>query len=71
MASFAEKVTTFAPLTRQADSFSAHTYAKPDYRSGRLAVAEFRFPQTQKVGSFRVSYSGGGKQTQQSPEEES
>lgn len=59
--SFAKKVTTFAPLTREADSFSAHTYAKPDFRLGRLAVADFQFPTSQRLEGFQPSYSSSVK----------
>jgi hypothetical protein len=54
---FAQKVTSFAPLTGAADSFSAHTHARPDFKSGRVVVANFEFPESQKMTAFRPSYS--------------
>lgn len=59
MSGFAEKVTTFAPLTRRADAFSPHTFAVPDFRLGRLAVADFQVPTTQRLKGFGPSYTSG------------
>jgi len=53
---FAAKTTSFAPLTGQADSFSAHTHAKPDFKSGRVVVANFEFPESIKLTDFKPSY---------------
>lgn len=64
---FAQKVTSFAPLTGAADSFSAHTFARPDFKSGRVVVANFEFPESQKITGFRPSYSRQGTQ-QEGPE---
>lgn len=56
---FAEKTTSFSPLTGKADSFSAHTFARPDFKSGRVVVANFEFPESQKITTFRPSYTRG------------
>lgn len=53
---FAQKTTSFAPLTGAADSFSAHTHAKPDFKSGRVVVANFEFPDSVKLPAFKPSY---------------
>lgn len=62
---FAQKTTTFAPLTGAADSFSAHTHAKPDFKSGRVVVANFEFPESYKLAPFGPSYRN--KDIQQEP----
>ena len=55
---FAAKTTTVAPLTRVADAFSAHTYATPDFRQGRVVVADFQYPDTFRLNDVRTSYTG-------------
>jgi hypothetical protein len=62
---FAEKTTSFAPLTGAADSFSAHTFARPDFKSGRVVVANFEFPESSKITAFRPSYTRNGQQPEQ------
>lgn len=64
---FAQKTTSFAPLTGAADSFSAHTFARPDFKSGRVVVANFEFPETQKMTDFRPSYRRIGMDQEQEP----
>ena len=56
MAGFADRIITFAPLTTKADSFSAHTFAELSFKQGRLSVADFKFPLTQRIQSIKPSY---------------
>ena len=66
---FAAKTTSFSPLTDEADSFSAHTFARPDFKSGRVVVANFEFPESQKItGNFRPSYRRQAMGQQDTPE---
>lgn len=53
---FAAKTKSVAPLTEQADSFAASTYARPDFSQGRVITATFRGPQDPKL-TFGPSYS--------------
>ena len=59
---FAQKTTSFAPLTGAADSFSAHTHAKPDFKSGRVVVANFEFPDSFKLPDRKPSYRNKDRQ---------
>lgn len=66
---FAAKSSSLAPLTRQANSFSPHTYAKPSMSRGKLIVANYQFSNTQRIEGFSPSYSAPPEQEQQPPEE--
>ena len=54
---FAQKATSIAPLTAAASAFSPSTHAKPDFKQGKVVVANFEFPQTLRLRPFGPSYS--------------
>jgi len=54
---FAQKATSIAPLTAAASAFSPSTHAKPDFKQGKVVVANFEFPQTHRIRQFGPSYS--------------
>lgn len=56
---FATKTTFFAPLTAVAEAFSSETYARPDFKIGKLVVAKFNTKTTSKLGQFGRSYTAG------------
>lgn len=53
---FAEKSTEFAPLTRTAQSFSSQTFATPDFKEGRVVLASYKFPDSQRLTEFGKSF---------------
>jgi len=57
---FAEKSTNLAPLTRTAQSFSPDTFATPDFAQGRVVLAQFKFPGSQRLSEFGKSYTKNG-----------
>jgi hypothetical protein len=59
---FAAKTTSFAPLTATADSFSAHDKARPDFKQGRVVVADYQFPQSIRLEGLKPSYTRSGQQ---------
>lgn len=59
---FAQKTVSFAPLTNVADSFSAHDKARPDFKQGRVVVADFQFPETIRLNEIRPSYTRARRQ---------
>ena len=65
---FAQKITSFAPLTDAADSFSPHDRAKPDFKTGEVVVANFSFPDGQRWRGFRPSYTQESMPQQGPPE---
>lgn len=65
---FAQKVSSFAPLTDAADSFSPHDRAKPDFKTGEVVVANYQFAQNQRLKGFRPSYTQKSMPQQGQPE---
>jgi len=66
---FAAKSTELVPLTDQAQSFAPSTFAKPDFKLGRVVVAAFNFPKSRRFEGFGKSYTQKGMPDQEGEEQ--